>query len=1062
MATWTWYAEDDETYWVSGNQYERRDSDLQQGTNPNEEDDDDANLRGVIMFNYSDIRRRLAGKRIEKCVVDFYVRDTYGSTATIHFGTHNYTSLPFTLSSSRLNSRRASRTVAVGTVLNMDLGTQIGAELRDGVATGLCIGPAPTDESRYWVAIARAGDPTESRRPRLTITYEDANQAPNIPALIEPTSGAVRDTVNVDTVFRWQHSDPNADPQRAFRFQRRQVLGTNSYGSVQYWTGSGWSTTVTERLVSTLADGGLRIPAGQFPRDQVWEWTVSTQDTANLWGAPAAWRRLYTSVPPTVNVTQPIRATPRVRVDTVRPVIRWTFADADGDPQFGWSAQIVEPAVYNAPNYDPNLYLGNVWQASGEGTATSATPNVDLRNHRIYRAYVRVGSSPNPSGGIQYSEQNNTNTSSYVEFEVAVPPGAPTVVFPANGSVADLAGGFTLEWRNNFFGGVGSQVGFKIRRQVQGTAGYQYWNGSAWVATEPPTFLQGASTSYSFRTDDVPNGPQYVFFVRTIDDYNEVSPWSGGAQVLGSSAAQVNIIAPTETTNVTNPTVTWTMFDRENDPQQSYRIKVIHSSVYPADAGAAFDPTNAIAVWDSGEQVEETTRNFQIPVDLENDEDYRVYVQVTTNGVKSGWAQQQFRVSIVPPALATAVANVTEGAIDIIIQGRDSMLDLDESRCFGGWESWNRGAGDTSNSLVDNAVSFGSSQSGYAARVRATVEGATFAARTNEIYPVQAGMRYTAGVNILANLDEEPLLAYVSVEFLAADGTLVAVASDDPESDESAIRSVASGIAPINATHAGIRVTWRGRPASEGVAAAPAVNDAHIFFDPVLRPTTGGEWSPGGTLRNTFASVTEVDENRQVRYGQNVPIPVETQRVVIRDEEARMGVPMRYAVTIRAKYGEQSLVTSPLVLNPVRWVDGWVWISDPLRLDSGRYFGPQSFDAVSRPVRQGKFRPIGRPDAIMTTGVRGLREGSFTIVAHTKRERQEFQALSDMSEIILLRIPPDQGELEGETLYVRFEGDAPEVRPLAQRTPHRTIQQSWTEQRSPTTGFEYQAPDTVD
>jgi hypothetical protein len=235
----------------------------------------------------------------------------------------------------------------------------------------------------------------------------------------------------------------------------------------------------------------------------------------------------------------------------------------------------------------------------------------------------------------------------------------------------------------------------------------------------------------------------------------------------------------------------------------------------------------------------------------------------------------------------------------------------------------------------------------------------------------------------------------------------------------------------------------------------PDAGAAHQFFDPVLRPTTGSEWTPGGTLNNTYASVSEVTENRKIRYGQGVPIPADTQRVVIRDEEARMGNDMTYAVTVRAVYINAALVTPPVTLPPARWVSGWFWISDPTRRNSGRFFGPKSFEPITRPVRQGKFRPIGRPDAVMTTGVRGLREGSFTIVTHNREEREAFENLSDFSEILLLRIPPDRGDDVGETLYVRFEGDAPEARPLQHRTPHREITQSWVEQRPPTSNFDF-------
>lgn len=578
MPTFEFYATADETYFPSGNQYERRDDEIIQGFSYNE--DDAGNRRAIILFNSSDIRSKLSGLRITGCYLDVYVRDVVEWQAILLIGTHNHTSLPYTYQSSRVNPRRVSKTVSVGSVSNISLGTIIGTELRDGVSTGLALGPASDSNSRdsdYMVAISRSYDSSWSRRPKLVIVAEPANQAPNSPSLLEPTSGAVVNAANLDTYFRWSHNDPNADPQTAFRFQRRQVTGTSTYGPIQWWNGTAWVTTQTDLATTALnSEGRLVIPAGQFATDQLWEWTVATRDSSNLWGGYAAWRRLYSSTPPTATITEPAVN----YVPSPRPTIRWAFSDIDGEAQHAWSAQIVEPSVYNVEGYNPDNYLGQVWSASGEGTTSAAQPNVDLRNHRTYRAYVKVGSSPNPSGGIQYSLPW-----AFKQFEIVVPPSPPTILFPSNGSVADLEAGFTLEWRNQYYSNIGSQTAFRIRRRNNSVTNspYEVWNGTAWVAEDAFTdYLPGATTAYTFRPSEVLNGFQYVFSVRVVDDYGQTSTWSSGAQVLASSAAQVTVLAPQTSTNVTNPTVTWTMFDKENDPQQSWRVKIIHSSVFPA------------------------------------------------------------------------------------------------------------------------------------------------------------------------------------------------------------------------------------------------------------------------------------------------------------------------------------------------------------------------------------------------------------------------------------------------------------------------------------------------
>jgi hypothetical protein len=989
--------------------------------------------RSIALFNTSDIRNKLKNLRVTGCYLDYYVKDVFYTVATVSMGTHNYTAVPDVWSNSRVNEDRVRRSnTYVGQVYGMSLGAAIGAEFRDGVSTGIAFGPAPSNDNSYFYEVAPNGHWYE---PVLIIDADNAEVNPYAPTLQEPAADKVLDAFGLGVSFRWTHNDPNGDAQSAWRFRRRTTVANGTQPDVfDWWNGTAFVATQTD-LTTGLANGALVIPPGIWANNKRYEWSVATRDPSGNWGPYSPLRALYSSTPPVTTVVEP-----SARAKTARPTIRWNYADADGQAQYGWAAQVVEPAVYNDPTWNPDNYLRQVWSTSAENTNTAVAPGVDLRNHRTYRAYVKTASSPNPAGGLQWSQW------AFSSFEVAVPPSASDIVYPDNGSVADLGNGFTLEWRNTFFGGVGSQTAFAIRRQLNGGP-YQWWNGSAWVvpaAGAPTPYIPGSSSTYAFRPGEVPNGNTYTFSVSIRDDYNEVSPYSSGSTVLASSAAQVTVLAPTGITVVSNPTVTWTMYDIENDPQQTWQVRVIHQSVF---GSGTIDPTTATAVWDSGEILEEGTRNIGLPVDLTNGETYRAYVRVTTNGIYSGWSYGEFRVSLVPPAGPTATTRVREdAAVDIIIQGRDSMLSEPSSRNFAAWD-----AGD--NSTITNAVPFGSSQSGYASTLRSVAAG-TMTAVTHEAWPAAAGMTYTAGVTFIAPVGVAAVNAYASIEFFDINGNLIGIVSGAVVSDESAVRSAASGVAPALTAYARVRVTY------QNVTVADA---GHMFFDPVLRPSSGAEWSPGGTLGNTFASVYEDTEDRALRYGLNVPIPNDTQRVTITDHEVRMGDLQTYRVTTRAVYPNAALVSLPQYLQPVRWVDGYVWLSDPLRPGSARSFGPQSFDATTRPVRQGKFRPIGRPDAVITTGVRGLREGGYTIVTHDRGTRDEYRELTDLTEVLLLRIPPDQGDTVGETLYVRLEGDAPEERPLAQRTPHRVIKQSWTEQRAPETGFQFtELPGTLD
>jgi hypothetical protein len=997
----------------------------------NYDGDGNGNYRSIVLFNSADIRSRLSGLRVTGCFLDIYVTDSEYDTFNLYIGTHNYTSAPDIWSSSRVNRNRLNRNEQPrGQISSWNIGTTIGTEFKDGVTTGIALGPPPSDDYNYFYTIAPNG---HSREPVLIIDAEAVNVAPNAPTLNAPAPDAVLDTFNSGVTFQWTHVDPNGDPMSAWRFRRRLPNG-----SYDYWNGTAFVPTQTD-MTTAVPAAGIFIPAGIWANDARMEWSVATRDPAGLWSAYSVPRVLFSSVRPTT-VVQAVPA------NTPRPTITWTYADADGDPQYGWAAQIVEPAVYNDPAWNPDTFLRQYWSTSAAGTATAAAVGRDLINHRTYRAYVKTSSSPNPASGLQWSAW------SYREFQVIIPPNASGITFPANGSVVDLAAGFTLSWNNNHYGGAGAQTAVAIRRQVGGTGAYTYWNGTAWVALPAngiPPYIPGNSPAYSFPPNAFVNNQVYSISVQIRDDYNQTSPWSSAVTVTASTAAQVTVVAPQTVSVVSNPLVTWTMFDIENDPQQTYQVRVIHSSVF--ESGTNIDPGTATAVWATSEVVDTggQTRNVQIEANLENANRYRAYVRVRTNGVYSGWSFAEFTINIVPPATPAVVAVVGEGYIEVTVQGRDNMLSDEASRNFGA--HWIPAAPSNSPPTVVNSVQFGSSGSGYASRVTSTIAG-TMTAVTNFAWPVAAGQTYTGAASVLAGLNMTAVGAYCSIEWLDANTNLIGVSSPTPQTDDSAVRSSVTDVAPAGAVYGRLRITFQNVPAS---------GQQHIFFNPVLRPGTGDEWSGGGTLSKTFVTVYERGENRELRYGRNVPLPIDSQRIVIRDYEARMGVEAVYEASVRAVYPNAALVSTLGPSQPVRWVSGWLWLSDPLRPGSGRRFAPVSFDAITRPVRQGKFRPIGRADAVITTGVRGLREGSFTIVCHTREEREAFQELSDFSETVLVRIPPDTADpriadLEGETIYVRFEGDAPEERPLPSRTPHRVIKQAWTEQRSPEVGFDYE------
>lgn len=848
------------------------------------------------------------------------------------------------------------------------------------------------------------------------------SSTPNAPTLNSPSASVVLDGSAVGTTFTWTSNDPGGFAQNAYALRI-----TRPDASIHYWN-EGTQSFQPTQVWNTTGSQSVTVPAGKIASaNGVFYWSVQTQSPSLNGGPFAADRVIYYSTPPTVSVTAP--TSPQ---SIPRPIVKWNYADVDGEAQYGWIAQIVKQSVYSAAGYDPNNFTGQTWGFSGTGTATQATPDVDLPNYTTYRAYVKLSSSPNPSGGLQYSSY------AFTEFDLRVPPYASSITYPANGAVVDLQAGFNLTWQNSFYGSGSSQAAFSIRRLDSGSTaatGYTWWNGSIWQSAE--YFLSGTSPSYAFRANEVLNGVSYTFAVAIRDGYGGQSPYSSGVTVTGSTAAQVTVTQPSKTVVITNPTISWSVYDAENDPQQSYQIRIIERNVFQ---GISFDPGTSPAVWDSTEVVNGPTRDVVVPVSLTNAFTYRAYVRVKTTGVYSGWAYTEFVVSLLPPAVPTATVEVLpdEATAFILIQGRDSMLDDQTGRAFGGWQT-------LANSTVTGAQSYPSAYSGYQMRFESAAAG-DFSIQTSTIYPVLAGMQYTAAASLIKTGTVAALNGRVSIEFFNASSVSIGLVDGSLVSDNTAAQSWLTTVAPASATGARMRIT---------MLSAAASGLSHNVFDPVLRPGVGAEWSPGGLLGSTSVSVVEGNDFRILRMGLNIPVPADTQQVSIRDEEITMGTPQSYHVTNRAVYPNATLTAPTLMMDNVQWTSGWLWISDPLRSRTARQFGPQSFDATTRPVRQGVFRPVGRPDAVITTGVRGLREGKFTIVTATKADREAYDALVSQSGIVLLRVPPDQGELDGETIYVKLTGDAPENRLLPSRTPHRGIGQSWIEQRRPLDNLEY-------
>ena len=89
MPTYTFVANNSAAYWGTFDGARFSGGAIQQGHQP-----DDTNIRSLVLFDASDIRTKLTGLTVTSCKMNFYVSNLGGSSATMRFGTHNYTSVP--------------------------------------------------------------------------------------------------------------------------------------------------------------------------------------------------------------------------------------------------------------------------------------------------------------------------------------------------------------------------------------------------------------------------------------------------------------------------------------------------------------------------------------------------------------------------------------------------------------------------------------------------------------------------------------------------------------------------------------------------------------------------------------------------------------------------------------------------------------------------------------------------------------------------------------------------------------------------------------------------------
>ena len=268
--------------------------------------------------------------------------------------------------------------------------------------------------------------------------------------------------------------------------------------------------------------------------------------------------------------------------------------------------------------------------------------------------------------------------------ETTAAPLAPTGLAPTAGSYLDATETIAFSGTYNPTNG---QPMNALRLSYQQTGGTTYyWTGTAWSTTQT-WVAASASPGGQFSispTAGATHGPTNG----TSGSYT-VACQESGADAQGAACSPilinfnavpvVDVIGPTGTIVLPQPTINWTFTGSGGATQAQYRVCVYGSAQYGI---AGFTPGTSPSTYDSG-TVNGSSTSDTAAANLQSDS-YRAYVQVTdSNGETSAWEYVAFTLTVQEPMppLFTAVEeqDPTTGAPQVAITatGQDNLLDAD-------------------------------------------------------------------------------------------------------------------------------------------------------------------------------------------------------------------------------------------------------------------------------------------------------------------------------------------------------------------------------------------------
>lgn len=498
-----------------------------------------------------------------------------------------------------------------------------------------------------------AGGNTEALSPRATLVY---NTSPAVPTNLLPTGNTGKNAQTLSATY----SDPDGDS-----------------GLVEFQTAtdSGFTANVINHTGSTVSSGSTSSKAYTFAANTTYYLRARSKDSAGLYSAYTASQTFTTNRPP---------ATPTVTAPNGGEV--WNAVH-----EITWSGGTDPDGQTTTADIELSTDGGTSWTSLVTGTANDGSHSYDFTDVAASTACkIRIRTKDTLAA---YSAWDQSDANFTIEHNRA--PYAPLLVSPANGSAADLNAGFVLDWTPQDPDAGDSQSAYRLRRKVEGAAAYEYWNATT-AAFQSTEITNTSSTSQVTYAPAVwPNGSTYNFSVATRDSQGADGPYATDFTVTASTGPMVDVTAPAGTvTTTTRPMVDWTYSDLENDPQQSYLVRVFDAVTYGA---TGFDPATATPVWESGTVASATARNRQIEVDLVQGEQYRAYVQCVGGGQTSAWAYSSFAINVTPPTAPTVTVTDDPALARVLIevQGTDPGPTYDSTnstfhveRSADGGDSW--------------------------------------------------------------------------------------------------------------------------------------------------------------------------------------------------------------------------------------------------------------------------------------------------------------------------------------------------------------------------------------